>query len=126
MNSRSIRPGDQKHMLDVTAEQNIGNSVASLQPQAGGATVIPQTNPERILMLSGPSSAGQTTSVALTASRIVPGPNNPSPGFPGPIPGSSSSGTAGSSHEPRWTSPSGRSLGNSMLLLRPPSPRTGA
>jgi hypothetical protein len=38
-------------------------------------------------MLSGPSSAGQTTSVALTASRIVPGPNNPSPGFPGPITG---------------------------------------
>lgn len=78
---------EQKHMLDIAAEQNIGNSIASLQPQAGGATVIPQTNPERILMLSGPSSAGQTTSIALTASRIVPGPNNPSPGFPGPITG---------------------------------------
>jgi hypothetical protein len=78
---------EQKHLLDLDAEQNIGNSIASLQPQAGGATVVPQTNPERILMLTGPSSAGQTTSVALTASRIVPGPNNPSPGFPGPITG---------------------------------------
>jgi hypothetical protein len=76
-----------KHLLDIDAEQNIGNSVASLLPQADGATVIPQTNPERILMLSGPSSAGQTTSIALTASRIVPGPNNPTPGFPGPITG---------------------------------------
>jgi hypothetical protein len=76
-----------KHLLDIDAEQNIGNGIQALQPQAGGATVVPQTNPERILMLSGPSSAGQTTSVALTASRIVPGPNNPSPGFPGPITG---------------------------------------
>ena len=87
MIGRSPDRREQKHMLDIDAEQNIGNSIASLQPQAGGATVIPQTNPERILMLSGPSSAGQTTSIALTASRIVPGPNNPSPGFPGPITG---------------------------------------
>jgi hypothetical protein len=72
-------------MLDIPAEQNIGNGTV-LQPQPGGATVIPQTNPERILMLSGPSSAGQTTSVALTASRIV-GQANPNPGFPGPITG---------------------------------------
>ena len=87
MIGRSPDRREQKHMLDIDAEQNIGNSIASLQPQAGGATVIPQSNPERILMLSGPSSAGQTTSIALTASRIVPGPNNPSPGFPGPITG---------------------------------------
>ena len=76
-----------KHLLDIDAEQNIGNGIQALQPQAGGATVVPQTNPERILMLSGPSSSGQTTSVALTASRIVPGPQNATPGFPGPITG---------------------------------------
>jgi hypothetical protein len=75
-----------QHLLDTDADQNIGNGTI-VQPQAGGATVIPQTNPERILMLSGPSGAGQTMSIALTASRIVPGPNNLNPGFPGPITG---------------------------------------
>ncbi|MGO9661951.1 MAG: hypothetical protein ACLP66_01420 [Polyangia bacterium] len=78
---------EQRHMLHTSAEQNIGNGIQALQPQAGGATVIPQTNPERILMLSGPSDAGQTTSVVLTASRIVPGLSNSAPGFPGPITG---------------------------------------
>jgi hypothetical protein len=38
-----------KHLLDVDAEQNIGNSV-NLQPQDGGGpvggTTTPQTNPE--------------------------------------------------------------------------------
>ena len=77
--------GDFKHLLDTNADQNIGNGKI-IQPQAGGATVIPQTNPERLLMLSGPSKAGQTTSIVLTASRIV-GANNPNPGFPGPITG---------------------------------------
>ena len=86
MKSGILQRGEQKHMLDILAEQNIGNSIQALQPQAGGATVIPQTNPERILMLSGPSSAGQTTSVILTASRIV-GSQNPNPGYPGPITG---------------------------------------
>ena len=76
---------DPKHLIDTLAEQNIGNGFI-LQPQSGGATIIPQTNPERLLMLTGPSSAGQTTSIVLTASRIV-GPNNPYPGFPGPITG---------------------------------------
>ena len=72
-----------KHLLDTLADQNIGNGVV-IQPQLTGATVIPQTNPERILMLSGPSSAGQTTTIAITASRIV-GSENPNPGYPGPI-----------------------------------------
>ena len=76
---------DPKHLLDTEADQNIGNG-SIIQPQGGTATVIPQTNPERILVLSGPSTAGQTTSIALTASRIV-GPENPYPGFPGPITG---------------------------------------
>ena len=76
---------DPRHLLDTQADQNIGNG-SVIQPQDGPATVIPQGNPERILMLSGPSTAGQTTSIALTASRIV-GPQNPSPGYPGPITG---------------------------------------
>jgi hypothetical protein len=74
-----------KHLLDTTADQNIGNGVI-VQPQLTGPTTIPQTNPDRILMLSGPSGTGQTTSVVLTASRIV-GSDNPNPGFPGPITG---------------------------------------
>ena len=72
-----------KHLLDSLADQNIGNGVV-VQPQLTGATVIPQTNPDRILMLSGPSGSGQTTSIAITASRIV-GTENPNPGYPGPI-----------------------------------------
>ena len=78
---RSTR--EPKHLLDTLADQNIGNGVV-VQPQMTGATVIPQTNPERILMLSGPSGTGQTTSIVLTASRIV-GLENPNPGYPGPI-----------------------------------------
>ena len=74
-----------KHLLDTLADQNIGNGVI-VRPQAGPPTVIPQTNPDRILMLSGPSGAGQTTSVILTVSRLV-GDNNPNPGFPGPLTG---------------------------------------
>ena len=79
------RRQDPKHLLDTEADQNIGNG-SIIRPQEGTATVIPQNNPERILVLSGPSTAGQTTSIALTASRIV-GPENPYPGFPGPITG---------------------------------------
>ena len=84
-----------KHLLDTPAEQNIGNGVI-VQPQAGGATVVPQTNPDRILMLSGPSHSAQTTSIAITASRIV-GPDNPNPGFPGPITGVIEFGNGGQS-----------------------------
>lgn len=68
------------------AEQNIGNS-ATINPQAGAPTVIPQTNPARILDLSGGSASGQTVSVIFTASRISQGQQNPYPGFPGPITG---------------------------------------
>jgi hypothetical protein len=78
--------GDFRHLLDTNADQNIGNS-AILQPQAGyGGTTIPQTNPQRLLQLTGPSKTGQTTSVVFTASRIV-GADNPHPGLPGPITG---------------------------------------
>ena len=74
-----------KHLLDTTADQNIGNGVI-VQPQLTGPTTIPQTNPDRILTLSGPSGTGQTTSIVLTAARIV-GSHNPNPGYPGPITG---------------------------------------
>lgn len=74
-----------KHLLDTSADQNIGNGVV-VQPQLAGPTTIPQSNPDRLLTLSGPSGTGQTTSVVLTAARIV-GAQNPSPGFPGPITG---------------------------------------
>ena len=64
-------PADQQHMLDITAEQNIGNGTV-LKPQPGGATVIPQANPERVLMLSGPSSARQTTSARPVLFPLTP------------------------------------------------------
>jgi hypothetical protein len=79
-----------KHLLDVDAEQNIGNS-AYLQPQDGGGpaggTTTPQTNPERLLKLSGPSRSAQTTAVIFTAARLTGFLNNPSPGYAGPITG---------------------------------------
>jgi hypothetical protein len=74
-----------KHLLDIDADQNIGNG-SLIPPQVGAATVVSQIAPERLLMLSGPSNTGQTTSIVLTVSRIV-GPSNPYPGFPGPITG---------------------------------------
>ena len=79
-----------KTPLLMNAEQNIGNS-AILQPQVlqspATATVIPQTNPPRLLNLTGGSAVGQTVSIVMTASRILPGAENPNPGFPGPITG---------------------------------------
>jgi len=81
---------DKTPMLE-NAEQNIGNSVY-LNPQATNnvlspGTNIPQTNPPRILNLAGGSAAGQTTSIVVTASRILQGTQNPSPGYAGPITG---------------------------------------
>ncbi len=85
-------------------EQNIGNSVILL-PQAASyppgyesdpapavlphvGTVIPQTNPERILNLNaGGSAVGQTMTVVMTATRLLEGAQNPNPGLPGPITG---------------------------------------
>ena len=76
-----------KTPLLMNAEQNIGNS-SILNPQPGTiGTVTPQTNPERLLNLSGGSAVGQTVSIAMTASRIIRGQSNPNPGFPGPITG---------------------------------------
>ena len=97
------------------AEQNIGNSVV-LNPQAASypqnylgnptppvlpdiGTVIPQANAERILNLNaGGSAVGQTMTVAMSATRILQGTQNPYPGFPGPITGIVEFGNGG-----RWT-----------------------
>lgn len=68
------------------AEQNIGNGVL-LQPQAGNVgTVLPQLEVPRLVNLSGGSARGQTVSVVFTASRVV-GPQNPRPGYAGPVTG---------------------------------------
>ena len=81
---------DPKHLLDTDADQNIGNSV-TLQPQDGGGpvggTVTAQTNPDRVIQLSGPSRTAQTTSVVFTASRIAALSLNPNPGYAGPVTG---------------------------------------
>jgi hypothetical protein len=93
-----------KTPLLTDAEQNIGNSVI-LQPQAASypagyasdpsppvlpqiGTVIPQTKTERILNLNaGGSASGQTMTIAVSATRLLQGEQNPYPGFPGPITG---------------------------------------
>jgi hypothetical protein len=66
------------------AEQNIGNSVTLIPEVGTSGTVIPQNSPQRLIALSGGSAAGQTTSIILTAARIA-GPENPKPGFAGPV-----------------------------------------
>jgi hypothetical protein len=77
---------DKKPLLE-DADNNIGNS-SRVNPQAGTAgTIMPQAAPGeavRILNLRSGSSRGQTTSIIVTASRVIP--NNPS-GSPGPITG---------------------------------------
>ena len=114
---------DPRHLLDTQADQNIGNG-SVIQPQGGPATVIPQANPERILMLSGPSNAGQTTSIALTASRIV-GPNNPNPGFPGPITGVIEFGNGGQFTKVEVDIPIGPFVGNTTNPAPANEPQDG-
>jgi hypothetical protein len=74
------------------AEQNLGNSTI-LVPEnpdctATGIpiTVIPNTNPARLLNVTGGSAVAQTISIVMTASRIV-GADNPNPGYAGPVTG---------------------------------------
>lgn len=80
---------DRTPLLD-NEDQNIGNS-AIIQPQAGAVgsgTVIPQDLKHRLLNLTAGSASGQTTSVVMTARRIIAGSaDNPYPGLPGPITG---------------------------------------
>lgn len=96
--------------LLMDAEQNIGNS-AIIRPQAGAypsGTVIPQTNPERILNLgAGGSASGQTMTIAVTATRILYGEQNPNPGLPGPITGVVEFGNGGRSTRVEFDVPVG-------------------
>ena len=112
-----------KHLLDTTADQNIGNGVI-VQPQLTGPTTIPQTNPDRILTLSGPSGTGQTTSVVLTASRIV-GSDNPNPGFPGPITGVIEFGNGGQFTRVEVDVPIGPFLGSIISAALATEPQDG-
>jgi hypothetical protein len=113
-----------QHLLD-NAEQNVGNS-ATLYPQVGpggplvdSGTVIPQSNPSRILQLSGPSSKGQTTSIVMTVTRLV-GAQNPKPGYPGPITGIIEFGNGGRSTKVEFDIPVGPFIG-SVLAADPAS-----
>lgn len=121
---------ESQHLLD-NAEQNIGNS-AIVVPQIGpggptvpSATTIPQTNPARILQLSGPSSKGQTTSVVMTASRLVKGPSNPNPGFAGPITGVIEFGNGGRSTRVEFDVPIGPFIGTVLAALPASEPQDG-
>lgn len=120
---------DPKHLLD-NAEQNVGNS-AIIYPQVGpggptaaSGTTIPQTNPPRILQLSGPSEKGQTTSIVMTASRIV-GSQNPTPGYPGPITGILEFGNGGRSTKVEFDIPIGPFIGNVQAAATASEPQDG-
>jgi hypothetical protein len=103
-----------KHLLDTDADQNIGNSV-NLQPQDGGGpvggTVTPQTNPDRVIQLSGPSATAQTTSVTFTAARLTGFANNPKPGWAGPVTGIVEFGNGGRSTRVEFDVPVGPYIG---------------
>lgn len=100
-----------KTPLLMNAEQNIGNSEI-VNPQAGNAgVVIPQTNPQRIIMLTGGSAVGQTVSIVMGASRIV-GAANPYPGFAGPITGVVEYGNGGRSTRVEFDIPVGPFAGS--------------
>ena len=105
------------------AEQNIGNGVI-IQPQAGLATCIPQTNPSRVIKLSGGSAAGQTTSVVITASRIV-GASNPYPGLAGPITGVIEFGNGSQSTKAEFDVPVGPFTGSIDVASNAVEPQDG-
>ena len=113
-----------QHLLDTDADQNIGNS-ALLQPQQGAAaTTIPNTNPDRILQLSGPSKRAQTTSIVFTASRVV-GANNPNPGYAGPITGILEFGNGGRFTKVEFDVPLGPFLGTFQGAAAASEPQDG-
>src|SRR5271157_1896161 len=118
-----------QHLLD-NAEQNIGNSVV-LQPQVGpggplvpSLTTIPETNPARILDLSGPSEKGQTTTVVMTAARIL-GAANPNPGLPGPITGIIEFGNGGRFSRIEFDIPIGPFAGSLTMASSAVEPQDG-
>ena len=115
---------DSKHLLDTDADQNIGNSVL-LQPQQGAAaTTIPNTNPDRILQLSGPSKVAQMTSIVFTASRVV-GASNPNPGYAGPITGILEFGNGGRFTRVEFDVPLGPFLGTLQGAAASSEPQDG-
>jgi hypothetical protein len=114
---------DSQHLLDTSAEQNIGNSTL-LQPQDGSATIIPQTNPARLLQLNGPSKRGQLTSIVLTASRIV-GADNPRPGLAGPVTGIIEFGNGGRSTKVEVDIPLGPYQGVFQAVASATEPQDG-
>jgi hypothetical protein len=115
------------HLLD-NAEQNLGNSVI-VAPQARNpptqlATTIRQTNPPRILQLSGPSTKGQTTSIVVTASRLNTN-QNPYPGYPGPITGIVAFGNGGQFTTVEFDVPIGSFIGDLTNPVPASEPRDG-
>ena len=118
-----------RHLLDTNADQNIGNSFL-LQPQAGsGGTIVPQSSAtqsyERILQLSGPSKSAQTTSVVFTACRVAPGPQNPNPGYAGPVTGIVEFGNGGRFTRVEFDVPLGPYTGNFNGSLPSTEPQDG-
>jgi hypothetical protein len=118
-----------QHLLDTPADNNIGNSVLLYpQPVLAGVTdwgtVIPQTNPQRVLVLTGPSRRGQTTTVTLTASRVV-GSDNPNPGVPGPITGVVEFGNGGQFTRVEVDVPIGPFAGNVQASAPATEPQDG-
>ena len=113
---------DNSRLLD-NAEQNIGNS-AIILPQVGNVTPFLQTNPQRLLQLSGGSASGQTTSVIFTASRIV-GAENPNPGYAGPITGVVEFGSGGRSTRVEVDVPVGPFVGTINRALDASEPQDG-
>jgi hypothetical protein len=112
------------HLLDTDADQNIGNSVL-LQPQQGSvATTIPNTSPDRILQLSGPSKTAQTVSIVFTAARVV-GASNPNPGYAGPITGLVEFGNGGRFTRVEFDVPLGPYLGTFQGAAASSEPQDG-
>lgn len=106
------------------AEQNIGNSEI-VQPQEGTATILPQMNPPRIIMLTGGSASGQTTTVTMTAARLLPGPDNPNPGLAGPITGVVDFGSGARSTRVEFDVPCGPYIGYVSQASNATEPQDG-
>jgi hypothetical protein len=113
-----------KTPLLQNAEQNIGSSVTLLPQPGSSGVVIPQTNPPRILELSGGSAVGQTTSIIMTASRIT-GAANPYPGFAGPVTGVIQFGNGGNSTQIEFDVPVGPFQGYINQALPAVEPQDG-
>jgi hypothetical protein len=115
------------------ADQNIGNS-ATVRPQAplhappaSTGTVIPQSLQNRIINLSnGGSARGQTTSVVVTARRIIGGTtDNPHPGVFGPVTGIVEFGNGGRSTRAEFDIPVGPFAGSSGAAASSLEPQDG-